>query len=160
MYLAPCENVLYMWASCRLTKAASLILCGSNDVNWGQSRQVAQADTKRHERNAQETIAGQDNYTWRRSPAEDEIGSVVSLRNSSTRFIHVNKVENSFKMCKRNKKGRKTDKESFPLFQKKRKKVRRNNSQTQGKPTLTLIKVVCVSLRRGFFFGVFFACVS
>lgn len=80
MYLAPCENVLYVWASCRLTKAASLILCGSNDVNWGQSRQVAQADTKRHERNAQETIAGQDNYTWRRSPAEDEIWSVVSLK--------------------------------------------------------------------------------
>ena len=50
------------------------MLCGSNDVNWGQSRDVAQADTRRHERNAQETIAGQDNRTWRRSPAEDEIG--------------------------------------------------------------------------------------
>lgn len=49
------------------------MLCGSNDVSWGQSRQVAQADTKRHERNAQETIAGQDNHTWRRSLAEDEI---------------------------------------------------------------------------------------
>lgn len=50
------------------------MLCGSNDVNWEQSRDVAQADTRRHERNAQETIAGQDNRTWRRSPAEDEIG--------------------------------------------------------------------------------------
>lgn len=47
------------------------MLCGSNDVNWGQSRDVAQADRRRHERNAQETIAGR---TWRRSPAEDEIG--------------------------------------------------------------------------------------
>ena len=46
--------------------------CTSNDVNWGQSREVAQTDTKRHERNAQETIAGQDNYTWHRSPVEDE----------------------------------------------------------------------------------------
>lgn len=50
------------------------MLCKSNDVNWGQSREVVQADTKRHKIDSQETIAGQDNHTWGRSPTEDEIG--------------------------------------------------------------------------------------